>query len=115
MLLVPRATYLALGGIDGAFAHAYADFDYGLRLRSLGGDPLLAPGHFGACSPNHAGAAFRAAELTYRRRWQLLMDRKGLPPRSHIHYLRRHGGPLWPVVAAVPFARALTGRRGSPP
>ena len=40
--LVPRRVYESVSGIDGRFAHAYADFDYGLRARSLGFESIVA-------------------------------------------------------------------------
>ena len=48
--LVPRPVYLDVGGIDGSFAHAYADFDYGLRARALGIESVVARSAVGTCS-----------------------------------------------------------------
>ena len=42
VVLVPQAIYLAVGGIDGHFAHAFADLDYGLRARARGFEVVVA-------------------------------------------------------------------------
>jgi GT2 family glycosyltransferase len=105
VLLVPITTAELLGSIDGNYEHAYADFDYGLRLRRQGGVALLAPNHVGTCAGNPM--AHRHRDAPWRERWTFLLSRKGMPVRSHVRYLRRHGGPIWPVVAAIPYARIL--------
>jgi GT2 family glycosyltransferase len=105
VLLVPAATAELLGSIDGNYEHAYADFDYGLRLRQQGGVALLAPDHVGTCRSNDLNSQVRDAP--WRDRWAFLLSRKGMPIRSHVRYLRRHGGPIWPLVAAVPYARMI--------
>lgn len=111
VLLVPRETYRLLGGIDGGFAHSYADNDYGLRLRGLGGENLLAAGHVGSCAPNDIIGASLDPSLPLRDRWRFLHSHKGRPLGSQVRYLRRHGGLCWPVFAAVPYLRVLAGRR----
>jgi GT2 family glycosyltransferase len=108
VVLVPMRTADALGSIDGAFEHAYADFDYGLRLRQHGGTVVLAPDHVGTCADNDCKRQARAAP--WPEQWRFLLSRKGMPVRSHVRYLRRHGGPVWPLVAGAPYARALAAR-----
>jgi GT2 family glycosyltransferase len=51
-VLVPRAVYELLDGIDGEFAHAYADDDYGMRARRQGVHVLQCPGSIGSCQAN---------------------------------------------------------------
>lgn len=41
-----------IGGIDGQYAHAWADVDYGIRAAATTGRPMLLPGVFGTCSRN---------------------------------------------------------------
>ena len=107
VLLVPRETYRLLGGIDGVFEHAYADFDYGLRLRDVGGRCLLAPGHAGACEQNMAAHPTILDTGRWQDRWRFALSPKGRPIRSQVRYLKRHGGPAWPVFAASPYLRTL--------
>ncbi len=49
VVLVPRGAYRAVGPIDGRFAHAQADLDYGLRARKVGVAAFLAPRTVGTC------------------------------------------------------------------
>lgn len=94
--LIPRPVYESVGGIDGRFAHAYADFDYGLRARSLGFESIVAGTAVGTCGRDPA-VRWRDATLPLVTRYRLMLDRKGVPAGSYARYLRRHGGPLWPV------------------
>ena len=105
VVLVPVGVARRLGGIDAAFRHAYADFDFGLRARAAGIPVLLAPGSVGTCAANAAAPAWRDRSLPARARWRHLIGPRGLPPRSHARYLRRHGGAAWPLVWAVPYVR----------
>jgi GT2 family glycosyltransferase len=109
VLLVPRETYRLVGGIDGNFAHSYADNDYGLRLRQAGGENVLIAGHVGTCAPNDIVSASLDPALPFSARWRFLHSRKGRPLRSQVRYLRRHGGPCWPLFVALPYVRLLAG------
>jgi GT2 family glycosyltransferase len=105
LVLVPIASALAIGSIDGAFEHGTADYDYGLRAKSAGVINLLAPGTFGSCPYDHDFAPWLDPSLPLRERARLLLSRKGAPPRSRAHFLRRHGGPLWPIFWLGPYVR----------
>lgn len=52
LVMVPLPLARELGGIDGAFAHAWADVEYGVRAKSIGRPPIVLPGTFGACARN---------------------------------------------------------------
>ena len=43
LILIPKGVLLKVGGIDGEFQHAFADFDLALRLRKLGTNAILLP------------------------------------------------------------------------
>lgn len=103
VVLIPRGVRNAVGPIDGSFAHAYADDDYSLRASKSGVAILCAAGTVGICRPNQAGPAPDSAPAAWRR----LQAPTGLPWRSQVRYLRRHGGPLWPAYLAWGYGRAL--------
>jgi GT2 family glycosyltransferase len=107
VVLVSRAAFKRVGHIDGEFEHAAADHDYGLRAANVGVRRLLAPGTVGTCEKNPAGEPWADPALTVRDRFRILISRKGHPPRSSAHYLRRHGGPAWPIFWLSPYIRAL--------
>ena len=115
VVLVSRAASRLVGPIDGRFSHAQADFDYGLRAGRVGVVSILAPGTVGTCTDDSLPAAWLDRSLPAKRRIDLLLGRKGLPPRSAARYLRRHGGPLWPVFWAAPYVRAALSLMRGPP
>jgi GT2 family glycosyltransferase len=113
VVLVTRAAAEAIGAIDGGFAHATADFDYGLRAHRLGIPILVGPGHAGVCRPNSDAGIWRDPTIGARARLRSLLGPKGLPPRSLARYLRRHGGRAWPffwIVLYLKFALSLARR-----
>lgn len=109
VLLVPRETYRLAGGIDGGFAHAYADMDYSLRVRRAGGENVLMAGHVGTCARNDGAGAGLDPSLPLSARWQFFHSRKGNPLASQVRFLRRHGGPCWPIFLLPPYVRLVAG------
>ena len=105
IVLVNKAAAERVGDLDPVFEHAMGDTDYALRARRLGVPVWLAPGFLGTCSDNPAQGGYRDERLPWRRRWQLMMQRKGLPWRSWLHFTRRHMGWSWPLYFAWPYAR----------
>jgi GT2 family glycosyltransferase len=105
VVVVPRLVYESVGSIDGGFSHGQADFDYGLRARQAGFRVVVAAGTVGTCRRGTQLGTFDDATLSLRRRWQLVQSPKGLPMRSHARFLRRHGGPFWPLFWAVPYVK----------
>jgi GT2 family glycosyltransferase len=108
-VLVPRAVRRRVGPIDGEFAHAFADDDYGLRAGRLGIRMVQAPGTVGRC-PRHdqAGHVRSLADA-----WAFAQSPKGAPWRSQARFLRRHGGAEWPLLLAWSQARfTARARRG---
>jgi GT2 family glycosyltransferase len=105
VVLVPRAVYVDVGGIDGGFAHALADWDYGLRARKLGIELFVTGRPVGICQPS-TYEPWQHPSLTLRDKWRLRFGRKGgRSPASLARYLRRHGGVLWPIFWVAPFLR----------
>lgn len=128
VVLVPQAIYLAVGGIDGHFAHAFADLDYGLRARARGFEVVVARSAVGECRRNFE-APWRDSSLSLVARYRLMWGRKGVPISSSARYLRRHGGKAWPIYIVATYAKVavdhvrartvahdrLAGRAGGPP
>lgn len=105
IVLVNRAAAERVGDLDPVFEHAMGDTDYALRARRLGVPVWLAPGFLGLCSDNPRQGGYRDPRLPWRRRWQLMLQRKGLPWRSWLHFTRRHMGLAWPLYFAWPYAK----------
>lgn len=101
LVLVPVTVARALGGIDGEFAHAWADIDYGLRAREAGIPVLLAPGTYGTCQRNAPDLS--GSILT---RWRRHRSRKGGgEPASIERLIRRHEPAKWPWAQWASVAR----------
>lgn len=103
IVLVPRAIYEQVGGLDAVFEHALGDIDYALRVRAASFSVLVAPGFHGSCSANAAQGTHLDPSLPVRVRWQKFVSRKGLPPASWRHFVKRHAGWAWPVYFIYPY------------
>lgn len=112
-VLIPREIALRVGNLDPAFEHAMGDTDYGLRARRAGFKCFVSAGVIGYCTDNPVTGTHFDESLPFRKRWQLLLGRKGLPLGSWLHFTRKHGGWLWPLYFSWPYARMLwSGLRG---
>ena len=103
--LVARAVYDELGEIDGAFSHAQADFDYGLRAKKAGIAVVVSGRPVGICPYHSPQGSWRDVALPATERLRLAIGRKGIPPRSTARFLRRHGGRYWIVLWAATYAK----------
>jgi hypothetical protein len=110
VLLVPRATHRLLERINGDFTHSSADNDTSLRLRRAGGENPLAVGQAGTWAPSDVIADGHGPSLSLSMRRRFLHGRKGRPLGSQVRFLRRHGGPAWPIFSLPSAVRLLTGR-----
>jgi GT2 family glycosyltransferase len=110
IVLVSAAAAAIVGNLDPTYEHAMGDTDYGLRAGRLGVPSWLATGTHGLCEHNSQAGTYRDHELPWRRRWTLMLGRKGLPPRSWWQFTRRHGGPLWPALLLWPYTRVIASR-----
>ncbi len=104
-VIVPQRIYSAVGGIDGGFAHALADFDYGSRARALGFEIVVAGEAVGECKRDLGPARWRDVSLPLVTRYRLMLGRKGVPVSSAARYLRRHGGMLWPIFIVATYVK----------
>lgn len=108
VVLVPRTVRERVGPIDGCFPHAYADDDYGLRARRLGIPSIQAAGTVATCAPNlPPGTVVSRGPAA----WRAMQSPKGLPFSAQARFLRRHGGPLWPLILAGQQATLWLGLR----
>ena len=107
-VLIPREVAQHVGNLDPTFEHAMGDTDYGLRALRAGFRSFVAAGIVGYCSDNSTAGTYHDDSLSLRKRWQLLLSRKGLPMRSWLHFTRRHGGLLWPLYFSWPYVRLIS-------
>jgi GT2 family glycosyltransferase len=107
VVLIPVAIRRALGPIDGALGHAYADIDYGLRATAAGFSIVQTPGPVGTCVRNHGPKMPRGV----RQRWRFSQDPTYQPWRSQMRFLRRHGRADWFLRFCAGYGRILFGWR----
>lgn len=104
LTLIPKQVLLSVGGIDGSYQHAYADFDLALRLREKGVKAYLLPGIAGFCSPN----LLHISQRNIFDRIRFLFSPKGRPFKSQFRFMKRHGPPIfWFIFVISPYFRAL--------
>jgi len=106
-VLVPRAVYEAIGGVDEAFAHGLGDIDYGYRVSAQGFSSTLARTPVGTCARNSVAGTWQDAELTVAQRLRLLSSAKGLPFSSQVRFYERHGHRLWPVRVVAAYVTSV--------
>lgn len=109
-VLIGTDDYANLGGISKAYVHNLGDIDFGLRARKLGIRIVQTPDYVGHCSINPIGGIAPRASLGIGARLRSFTSPKGLPPRAHVHFLRAHAGPAWPLFLVVHYARAVFAR-----
>jgi GT2 family glycosyltransferase len=102
VVIIPKTVSDMVGRIDGVFAHAYADIDYGLRAKRLGVEMLVIPGFLGICDENP-----RIELKRLRDEIRHLVGTKSLPIKSQIRFLRRHGNLTWPIYLLGPFIKII--------
>ena len=106
-VLIPRSVAALVQNLSPEFRHGIGDIEYGVRARRMGCTVWIAPGYVGTCAWNKVTGGFLDPHLPLRSRWKHMMSRKGLPPSEHLAYMRRHGGPIWPLFWLMPYARVL--------
>ena len=89
---IPKQVVEIVGCLDGKFQHAYADFDYGYRIKKAGFKIILSSAPVGSCSTNNTLAYENFGSFL-----RILFSRKGRPLKSQIRFARKHGGPEWPI------------------
>lgn len=105
IVLVPKSIYSNLVNLDPVFEHALGDIDYALRARSAGFGIFVAAGYLGSCASNKAAGVYNRKQLSFRARWKAFTGKKGLPPKSWLHFTRRHGGFAWLFYFFVPYIK----------
>jgi len=102
LVLIPITVSRKIGSIDGEYAHAYADIDFGLRARSVGIKLGVVPGFIGDCDKSDP-----AIYNNLIQELRALVSTKSSPIKSQIRYLRRHGDHFWPIYLVAPFIRTI--------
>jgi GT2 family glycosyltransferase len=93
LVFIPVSVVRRIGGIDGAFAHAAADTDFGLRCVERGVPLWLLPGTSGSCPRNPPTVG------TVAQRWRAFTGVKGGGhPTTLKRLLQFHAKTAWPLL-----------------
>lgn len=99
LVLVPAKVALALRSIDGEYAHALADIDYGYRAKLAGVEVVLAPETYGLCPRNPA-----SPKQSIQASWKSFTGVKGGGhPRSLLKILKLGSPRLWPLFMCATY------------
>ena len=109
LVLISKQAIKKIGFLSQDFIHAKADYDFGLRLREVGGRIVLAAGYIGECSTNSITGTSEEPGISFRERWRRLTSIKEQSPKQRILYYRRHGGWMWPILWVFPYIRVGLG------
>jgi GT2 family glycosyltransferase len=102
LVLIPRHVSSIVGPIDGKFAHAYADLDYGLRASRKGVVSLVVPGIMGICNKNinNAGSGFT-------KKIRAIGHKKNTPIKSQFRFLWRHNSWYDLIYIIFPYVKIV--------
>lgn len=97
-VFIPEHIWKTVGKIDGQYSHAYADFDYGIRVKRLGFEIAAIPFPVGICDRNPE------VNLTAKSLFRSWNHPKILPVSSNLRFLKKHGGSFWMALMVRYFA-----------
>lgn len=109
LVLLTRAVYRELGVFHHSYVHGMGDYDYGFEAVRRGVEVIQSGRYLGSCAKNPTDGTFYDRSLSRKRRFNLIMQPKGLPFRSWLTYNRRNSGWLWPYHSLAPYLRILLG------
>lgn len=111
LCFVTKEAVDAVGILDKTYTHALGDFDYGLRLKQAGFGLYVAPGFYGQCASNTKLNSVFDASLPMSTRLALLNNpARFVPVGEWMHFVRRHGGLVWPLLWGKALIRKLAPR-----
>lgn len=99
LVLVPLRIAATLGSIDGDYAHALADIDYGYRAKRAGIPVVLAPGTYGVC-PRNPPQLHQGLLVSWR---SFVGTKGGGHPKSLMKILRLGSPSLWPCYMGATY------------
>jgi len=104
LALIPKSIFMKVGKIDGNYSHAFADFDYSIRVIMAGYEIIILNEIIGYCSNSFTELSTIDSFL---KRIKFAFGKKGYPLFSRIKYLRKYGGRFWFIYLPGPYIRAI--------
>lgn len=104
-LLIPYETGIHVGNLDERYEHGFGDFDYGYKLKKLGGKPFVASAYVGRCDRNPLRGTWNDPSVPFRERIQKKNLPNGQPYRSHKIFLKKWFPKRWLYYLWKPYIR----------
>ena len=101
--LIPSDLILKFGFLDKIFTHHWADFDYGLRLSSLGVDIIQIHNKICICERDFLASSSFDYARSFRSRLSSLLSVKEQRPIERFVFYKRHGGFLYVIGFIAPY------------
>ena len=101
--LISKSALDEVGFLSDFFVHSGADFEYGLKLKRVGGVVVVADKYIGSCELNKQMEPPDEFSLSLMQRLHLLADIKREPFQQRLQYYKEHGGALWPFLWVSPY------------
>lgn len=90
-VFVPSRVYDLVGNLSNRYQHAYGDYDYGYRAKSMGAEIQTIPGWIGSCA-GHGEGTWSDARVELRKRWRVFHSPNGLHPYDFFRYKQSRAG-----------------------
>lgn len=104
-VLIAKDDVLKIGNLDIKYEHAMGDIDYALMANKLGVKIFTAAEIVGECGQNSDVGTSKDTSLGFLTRWDKMLSRKELPPKSWMHFTFKHGGALAPLYFIWPYLK----------
>lgn len=101
--LISKQALEKAGFLCRHFVHSGADYDFGLRLKKMGGAVIQGPQYAGLCNRNDIDDAITNSTDSIRLQYKKLLGPKGEPFGQRMIYYARHGGVFWAVWLVSPY------------
>ena len=110
-VLLPWSLYVSVEPMDGYYAHAAGDFDYGFSLSRAGAEIYTSSFYAGKCNRNSPDGTWSDKSLGRLERLRKKESPKGLPLKSWLHFLRKNFGYRQVILHGfTPYIRLLLGK-----
>ncbi len=110
-VLIPWNYYINCPPMDGYYAHAAGDFDYGFDLYRHGAPIFTSSFFVGTCNRNKPDGTWHDRSLSRITRIKKKETAKGLPFKSYFHYLNKNYGLGQAIIFSLtPYIKILLGK-----
>lgn len=104
-LLIPYETAVCVGNLDERYEHGFGDFDYGYKLKALGGKTFVSSDYVGRCDRNSSKGTWTDPSIPFIERIKKKNRPNGQPYKSHKIFLKKWFPQRWLYYLWKPYVR----------